>query len=122
MPQILVLDSISATRAALKLKPIDFAELEGVLCESIAKALTVPSVKGAQLTADDVKVDIVTSVSYKTGANNLRILVFANDFKKRRVGLKNRAHMISDAAKAILPDDVKGFVYIRLAPAGFAEF
>ncbi|AKM78655.1 MAG: hypothetical protein UY19_C0008G0017 [Candidatus Wolfebacteria bacterium GW2011_GWA2_47_9b] len=30
--------------------------------------------------------------------------------------------MISDAAKAILPDDVKGFVYIRLAPAGFAEF
>lgn len=123
MPQILVLDSISAAREALGLKPIDFGALEDILCESVAEALNVPNIEHAQLSPDDVEVDIITSRSIRSGANKLRILVFANYFEERASDLQSvRVQKISAAVKTTLPEDVRGFVYVRLAPAGFAEF
>lgn len=123
MPQTLVLDSISKERAIYDLEPINFKKLEDALCEAVAQALTAPNTEHGQLTPDNVEVDIITSTSYKTGNNKLRIIVFANDFDERRADLqKTRVHKITEAVRAIVPDDVKGFVYVRLAPAGFAEF
>lgn len=104
------------------LNEADLARLTIALSESVARALTVPGVKGAELTPEHVSVKELTSRDLK-GGRGLSITVFADFFEERERDLKTvRVPKIKAAIKAALPDDVHGSVYVHLGSGGYAAF
>ncbi len=99
-------------------------DLEANLPRLIAEALNVPSVLGAQLTENDVEARIEPFDALNTKAHkDLEIVIFANYFAERERNLDTeRAPYIAKEVKKLIPYGMSGFVYVRLAPSGFAEF
>lgn len=100
-------------------------QLGPLLQQLVAQALTCDD-PGGELTAVDVEVDLkYRDPKWNIGGDqyDLQIVVFANDFPSRKANLEERCRQLRD----LLRDQtelggVKGYVWIRLAPAAFAEF
>lgn len=98
----------------------DIAEL---LIDRVARTLTCDD-PGGQLAPSDIEVRFDTRSSLDLGGEryDFEVIVFANDFPSRRQNLDERCAVLRDALRARLTPDLHGYVWIRLAPAAFAEF
>ena len=98
--------------------------LESNLPRIIAEALDVPSLLEARLTETDVEARIDPFDGLNTKAHkDLEIVVFANYFAEREKNLNTeRVPYIAEEVKKWIPRGMHGFIYVRLAPSGFAEF
>jgi hypothetical protein len=92
------------------------------LPEFVASALTCENPNG-KLTAADVELwSRKFDDQWDRGWKNLQIIVFANEYPERRVNLDTRRKILQDAIRALLPPDIHGWVWVRLAPSSFGEF
>lgn len=104
------------------LNEADLIRLAIVLGKSVAEALSVPGVKGAELTPEHVRVKELTSRDLK-GDQGLSIIVLANFFEERERDLQTvRVPKIKAAIEATLPKDVHCSVYVHLGFGGYASF
>ena len=87
----------------------------------VADALTCENPDG-KLTPADVELWSRQRNGSDRGLKDLQIVVFANDYPERRVNLDDRQKMLKDSIRKLLPPDVHGWVWIRLAPSSFGEF
>ena len=89
----------------------------------VADALTCED-PGGHLAKDDIEVRFSMRSGLDVGGEQyaLEVIVFANDFPSRRQNLEERCCAVRDKLRTTLTPDVHGSVWIRLAPAAFAEF
>lgn len=97
----------------------------GTLLQSAtAKELTCED-EGGSLTAADIEVEIRDRDPKRNIGGeqyDLQVIVFANNYLSRRANLEERCKKLAGWVRKALPDTVRGFVWIRLAPAAFVEF
>jgi hypothetical protein len=116
MPLVIITLSKKASRGSV------VAMLQEKLQEIVADALHVPEVVEAQLSARDVELRFEDADPRDIG-KDIQILVLANWYVDRARNLRARSNKISaKVKKLIIDDELTGFVYVRLAEAGFSEF
>ena len=99
--------------------------LSSLLPSMVAEALDVPENPEARLTASDVEVWARERMRFDKSAKALEIVVLANDYPERRKDLDERSKELGRKVKFFLdafPEHIHGFVWVLLAPGGFAEF
>ncbi len=89
----------------------------------VAKALDISAydMDGA-LTANDVEVHVRYANHLDVNTKQLEILILAGDFEERKRTLLSRQEEIVVAIKKIKPPEIKGWVWVVLAPSSFGEF
>jgi len=91
----------------------------------VAKALSCDE-KDGELTSDDVEVELSDYDPRRhIGGEqfDVRVMVIANDYPSRRENLDERRQSIERGMCAgDKMQDLKGFVWVLLAPASFGEF
>ncbi|EKD24014.1 MAG: hypothetical protein ACD_81C00130G0002 [uncultured bacterium] len=119
MPQVLILDSTGGALTARNLKDT----LETALHTIVAKELGT-----SDILLDPSKVGVVTipcSMNYFEAGptSQICIMVFAHWSQEREDNLESvRVPQIAAGVREILPEDICGGVFVRLAPGGFAKF
>ena len=92
------------------------------LTHIVSMVLNTPEEEGGELVPDDIEVRVRNSSDLDVNAKPLEIIIWANDFPKRRANLGFRQKAIVEAVKGLIPSTVTGFVWILLLPASFGEF
>lgn len=94
------------------------------LRDLVAETLTCDD-DGGELTAMDIEVRL----NYRDPKRDfggeeydVQVTIWANDFPGRRANLQDRCSRLNQQVKVYLPSGVRGYVWILLAPAAFAEF
>lgn len=95
----------------------------------VARALTVPGHKEAQLTKDDIEVGITDHGPLDINTLDLQIVVIANDYPERKQNLAERTAQIVKDLKAYAETLIgfrltenQTFVWVLLSPAAFEKF
>ena len=127
MPQVLVFINSRYQESKTLNELFEFKKLVGEgLPRFVAAALTVPGVNGAGLSHDEVEVNFISGdPEDRCHEYDVQIIVFANHFKEREENLQERTDKIKIKLSRLFMKQrikVKGFLYVRLAPAGFSEF
>lgn len=121
MPLVIV------TRKKEKVSDKDVERLGPILQSVVAEALTCDEEDG-RLTEKEIEVRFREPSSFDRNVSDLSVEVFANDFPSRRANLQRRTEQISNQLRIrgrLDPTLCTGayagnFVWVLLAPAGFA--
>jgi len=90
----------------------------------IANVLTCAD-EGGKLSGADIEVEIRDHQGWRHvgGAHyDIQIVVLANEFPARKANLGERTLALRKMIQLLLPLNITGFVWVRLAPAAFEEF
>lgn len=92
------------------------------LTDAVASALDIPEDSDARLTSDDIKPKVIDCrPEFDFNADPLEILIYANDYPKRRGNINDRMEKIAVAIRKTWPDAKdNGFVW-TLPMGGFAK-
>ena len=96
--------------------------LAGELPRIVSMALNMPGEENGELVPDDIEVKVGSFSGLDVNVKPLEIVIWANDYPKRRASLNFRRQTIVEAVKKLIPPTVKGFVWVFLLPASFGEF
>ncbi|NIT04470.1 hypothetical protein GTO10_06245 [Candidatus Saccharibacteria bacterium] len=104
-----------------RVNPSVAAGVAHALTNWVADALSVEEEDG-QLTSDDIEVRVRAKGPHDVTAYHVEITVWAKHYPTREAKLDwATARIAAELDKQII-GGVRGFVYILLSPAGFAEF
>ncbi|MCX6812997.1 MAG: hypothetical protein NTV77_00675 [Candidatus Azambacteria bacterium] len=98
-------------------------ELVANLPESVASSLTTSDLcPEGKLTAQDVEVWVLDFGPHDINTKDVEIIIWANLYPERQKNLDFRRDILYRMVRLILPEEIKGFVWILLQPASFGEF
>ena len=96
------------------------------ICESVARALDVPSIPELHLTPSEVEVRFSESGPHDICYHDVGIMIFANDGPDRKSNLKERAAMILENLTGVIGNHLNRpsttlYVYVMLQNAEYFE-
>ncbi len=104
-----------------RISPVVVREVAKRLPYFVAETLSVQEGDG-HLVSSDIEVRVRTKGPHDITAYDLEITVWAKHYREREDRLVDAVKRIAHLVHLTTRGDCKGFVYILLAPAGFAEF
>ena len=88
----------------------------------IVDALDVPDHPPARLTVDDIEAIVMPDNALNIIHKDVNVIVLANEFEARVRNGQERSDMMREKLRSMLPQGMRGFVYLRLTPAFYSEF
>jgi len=104
-----------------KVEPLVAAGIAHALTYWVADALSVEETDG-QLTHEDIEVRVRIKGPHDVTAYHVEITIWAKHYWTREAKLEEAAARIAGELDKRVFENVRGFVYIILSPAAFAEF
>ena len=115
---------VTANRGRTELNENTLVELGTLLREWVAAELTC-SDRDGDLTYEDIEVEIKQRrprLDIGGERYDIQVTVFANDFPSRKANLSDRCACINERLQQWTAGRWRGYVWVLLAPAAFAEF